>query len=290
MNSRKRTVKRQNERGFALLFVFLMAAIVGLYLYTQLPRAAFESERDKEQLLIDRGEQYKRAIQLYVIAVKKYPQKIEDLENTNEKRYLRQRYIDPMTGKDEWRLIHVNAAGVLTDSLVQKPPSADGSAPGSGQQNGQQSQQGANSASSFFTQATQSSNTTTTNGANPADPNATPQDPNDVNQAVRRRPSDLVGQAYSAPVNADPNDPSTWAPITLTPAGPNGTGPNGQPPSGAVGFNGGLPGQGQPGQPGIAPGFALPGQPGFNPTQNQFKIDANGFIPGAVNPAGGVCC
>ncbi len=91
---------------------------------------AFESERDKEQLLIDRGEQYKRAIQLYVIAVKKYPQKIEDLENTNEKRYLRQRYIDPMTGKDEWRLIHVNAAGMLTDSLVQKPPDANGNAPG----------------------------------------------------------------------------------------------------------------------------------------------------------------
>src|SRR5579864_4154502 len=99
---------RNKEKGFALLFVFLMAAIIALYLYSQLPRVAFESERDKEQVLIDRGEQYKRAIQLYVIAVKKYPAKIEDLENTNEKRYLRQRYIDPMTGKDEWRLIHVN--------------------------------------------------------------------------------------------------------------------------------------------------------------------------------------
>ena len=85
---------KEGEKGFALLFVFLMAAIVSLYLYSQLPRVAFESERDKEQLLIDRGEQYKRAIQLYVIAVKKYPQKIEDLENTNEKRYLRHRYIE----------------------------------------------------------------------------------------------------------------------------------------------------------------------------------------------------
>src|SRR6202023_2489845 len=97
-----------------------------MYLYMQLPRVAFESERDKEQSLIDCGEQYKRAIQLYVAAVKKYPQKIEDLENTNNKRYLRKRYIDPMTGKDEWRLVHVNAAGVLTDSLVTKPPTADG--------------------------------------------------------------------------------------------------------------------------------------------------------------------
>jgi type II secretory pathway pseudopilin PulG len=115
--------RRDNERGFALLIVFLLAAVVALMLYQQLPRVAFESQREKEQLLIDRGEQYKRAIQMYFVAFKKYPSKIEDLENTNNKRFLRRRYIDPMTGKDEWRLIHVNAAGQLTDSQVQKPPS-----------------------------------------------------------------------------------------------------------------------------------------------------------------------
>src|SRR5262249_56287582 len=90
-----------------------------------LPRVAFESQREKEQLLIDRGEQYKRAIQMYFVAFKKYPSKIEDLENTNNKRFLRRRYIDPMTGKDECRLVHVNAPGQLTDSQVQKPPSPD---------------------------------------------------------------------------------------------------------------------------------------------------------------------
>jgi hypothetical protein len=69
-----------------------------------------------------------------------------------------------------------------------------------------------------------------------------------------------------------------------------------------VGFNAGLLGQAMPGQPGQlsgqlpgqvagqipgqtgfqpgAPGggFPLPGQPGFNPTQNQFKVDANGQL------------
>jgi len=316
---------RKDERGFALLFVFLMAAIVGLYLYTQLPRVAFESERDKEQLLIDRGEQYKRAIQLYVKAVNKFPQKIEDLENTNEKRYLRQRYIDPMTGKDEWRLIHVNAAGVLTDSLVQKPPAANGNAPATGGTNGSNNSNGTSASAPLGASSgsTFSSPTGTTPGTNATDPNAAPPDPNDVNAAVRRRPSDVVGQAYSAPANADPNDPSTWGPISLTPAGTaNGAAPTGQPPSGAVGFNGGLLGQmpgqtpgqapgqpgfqgqpfpGQPVQPGQAAtgagGFPLPGQPGFNPTQNQFKIDANGQLvpvtptqPGAVinSQTGGV--
>ncbi len=254
------------ERGFALLLVFAMAAIVAMFLYMQLPRVAFESERDKEQLLIDRGEQYKRAIQLYVIAWKKYPDKIDDLENTNNKRYLRKRYIDPMTGKDEWRLIHVNAAGVLTDSLVQKPPNPDGTPAGSAAPG----------------TASSSSTATSSSTAAPVDPNAPPAP---VNAAVMRRPSDVVGQAYSQTANPDSNDPATWAPITLGPQpGANGA-TNGQPPSGAVGFNGGLlgqnPGQGQPGMPGQTPApgaFPLPGQPGFNPNQNQFKVDANGQL------------
>src|SRR5262249_11243832 len=114
-------VKKSEERGFALLVVFLMAAAIALMLYVQMPRVAFESERDKEQLLIDRGEQFKRAIQLYIIANKRYPARLEDLENTNDKRYLRKRYIDPYTGKNEWRLVHTNGM-YLTDSLVQKPP------------------------------------------------------------------------------------------------------------------------------------------------------------------------
>ena len=114
--------RNHGERGFALLIVFLFAGAVALMLYSQMPRVAFESEREKEQVLQSRGQQYVRAIQLYYNAYHKWPSKIEDLENTNNKRYLRKRYIDPMTGKDEWRLIHVDASGQLTDSLVQKPP------------------------------------------------------------------------------------------------------------------------------------------------------------------------
>ena len=66
----KRPLKRrkQGERGFALLLVFLMASAVALMLYMQVPREAFESERDKEQMLIDRGEQYKRAIYMYYVS------------------------------------------------------------------------------------------------------------------------------------------------------------------------------------------------------------------------------
>ena len=113
--------RRKGERGFALLLVFLMAAVVAISLYLELPRVAMQSQRDKEEVLIDRGEQYKRAIQLFVAKAKRYPGDIKELENFQNQRFLRHRYEDPLTGKEEWRLIHVQN-GILTDSKVVKPP------------------------------------------------------------------------------------------------------------------------------------------------------------------------
>jgi len=57
--------KTRRESGFAVLLVFAMAAAIALMLYMAMPRVAFEAQRDKEALLIERGEEYKRAIQLY---------------------------------------------------------------------------------------------------------------------------------------------------------------------------------------------------------------------------------
>src|SRR5579862_9019289 len=205
-------IARRRESGFALLVIFLIAAAVAFTMYQELPRAAFESARDKEQLLMDRGNQYKRAIQVFYAVNKRYPAEIKDLENTAEKRYLRHRYIDPMTGKDEWRLIHVNAAGQLTDSAVQKPPAAGtgannnplGGAPLSGGQPG-----------------TQLGGPLTGSQPSGTDSAGQPPEPQQVNAAVRQRPSDrtltqnqVLPQASSDP-NYDPNnDPSKWGPIT----------------------------------------------------------------------------
>ncbi|MGE5648352.1 MAG: hypothetical protein ACM336_21445 [Acidobacteriota bacterium] len=116
---------RRQESGFALVLVMALAAIIAVLLYRELPRVAFEGERAREELLIQRGEQYKRAIQLYMRRFSRYPASIEQLENTNNIRFLRRRYRDPMTGSEEWRLIHAGPGGVLTDSLTQKPPQLD---------------------------------------------------------------------------------------------------------------------------------------------------------------------
>ncbi|HXA50509.1 MAG TPA: hypothetical protein VNV86_09415 [Candidatus Acidoferrum sp.] len=115
-----RSGRRKDQGGYAILLVFLMAAMFAIMLYREVPRVSVESERAKEQLLIERGEQYKRAIQLFYRKTNRYPAKIEELESFQNQRFLRHRYIDPMTGKDEWRMIHVSN-GVLTDSKINKP-------------------------------------------------------------------------------------------------------------------------------------------------------------------------
>src|SRR5271170_7794658 len=116
-----RETRRKDESGFALLLVFVMAAAISITLYMEMPRVAFESQRAREQMAIDRGLQYKRGIQLFYRKYQLFPQTLDDLETTRNIRFLRRRYLDPLTGK-EYRLIHVGPSGQLTDSLVQPPP------------------------------------------------------------------------------------------------------------------------------------------------------------------------
>ena len=48
-------MKRREESGFALLLIFVLAAVVAISLYFEMPRVAFESQRAREQLSIDRA-------------------------------------------------------------------------------------------------------------------------------------------------------------------------------------------------------------------------------------------
>jgi len=184
-------MKRKPESGFALLMVFLMGAIIGITLYIEMPRVAFESQRSREQLLIDRGLQYQRAIQLFYRKYKAYPQSMDDLETTRNIRFLRRRYVDPMTGKSEWRIIHVGPGGVLTDSLIKpanplgadkNKTTADGSQPGGSTALGSPA---AGSADTGFLGASQ-----TGAAASGTNPDGTQQPPG-LNMA-NRRPSDRI--------------------------------------------------------------------------------------------------
>ncbi len=110
--------RRRDQGGFVLLTLLFTAAAIAVQLAITLPRAAMEAQRIREETLIYRGEQYKRAIELYYRKHQKYPQELDDLEDTNGVRYLRRRYKDPLTGEDEWRIVHMGPDGRFKDSIV----------------------------------------------------------------------------------------------------------------------------------------------------------------------------
>lgn len=139
-------MRKREESGFALLLVFVMAAAIAITLYMEVPRIAFESQRAREQKTIDRALQYQRGIQLFYRKYQIYPQTLDDLETTRNIRFLRKRYLDPLTGK-EFRLLHVGPTGQLTDSLVQPPAPLPGSTGGSGIGSGAGSAQNSSQAS-----------------------------------------------------------------------------------------------------------------------------------------------
>jgi len=96
----------RNERGYILLTLLLAVTLLIIGMAAVLPEITFQVKRDREEEMIHRGVQYSRAIRRYVKKFGRYPTRIEELENTNNLRFIRKRYKDPITGKD-FKLLHV---------------------------------------------------------------------------------------------------------------------------------------------------------------------------------------
>ena len=88
-----------------MLTLLLMMAVMGIVAATMVTSLKFDMQRDREEEMIHRGVQYSRAIRAYYKKFGRYPATIENLENTNQMRFLRKRYKDPLTGKD-FKLLH----------------------------------------------------------------------------------------------------------------------------------------------------------------------------------------
>jgi type II secretory pathway pseudopilin PulG len=112
---------RRGEEGFLLVGVIVMVALVLLALSIAAPIVAKDLRREKELETMHRGQQYVRAIRTYYQKVGSYPASMEQLEKTNNIRYLRHRYVDPMTGKIDWRLIPVGQAKTTVKGFFGQP-------------------------------------------------------------------------------------------------------------------------------------------------------------------------
>jgi type II secretory pathway pseudopilin PulG len=98
--------RHRPERGYILITLILFVALLAIAMTVMAPVISQQVKRDREEELIHRGVQYSRAIKHFVKKFGRYPTKIEDLENTNNIRFLRKRYKDPITGKD-FKILHM---------------------------------------------------------------------------------------------------------------------------------------------------------------------------------------
>ena len=115
--------ERSGERGYAFLILMMVLTILLISLTVALPDVYTKGQREREEELIFRGNEYARAIMQFHRQFNRYPASVKELEKrTNGFRFLRHAYRDPMSRSGKWRFIHANAAGAVFDSKTMAPP------------------------------------------------------------------------------------------------------------------------------------------------------------------------
>jgi type II secretory pathway pseudopilin PulG len=110
----------RRERGFTYLAMLLAVAVVGIGLASAGTLWSTTAQREKEAELLFIGDQFRRAIRLYVrnstdqsTPGAAYPKALQELLDDRRrgdvKRHLRKLYADPMTGKPDWGLVTTGA-------------------------------------------------------------------------------------------------------------------------------------------------------------------------------------
>ena len=223
-----RAGERTGREGYALLALLAASAALLATLALSLPRMAMQAQRVKDERLIERGQQYMRAIKLYYREHNKYPEELDDLEDTDGVRYLRRRYEDPMGDSGEWRIVHMGTDGRFEDSILFDLEKTGAGRTGAfgGARNGGFGAQGGGSLASVQVGATPPGRRGASGYSGPASPLA----PTPLTGAARARTAresaapDLVareryGQGFGYDGDGGPEGPSQ----------DSATGPDGQP-------------------------------------------------------------
>jgi len=120
-----------------LITLMLALALITIGLLTVLPEIGQQIRRDREEEMRHRGTAYMRAIQHFYKKFGRYPMRVEELENTNNLRFIRKRYKDPInrdpaTGQErDFKLLHqtditLNNGPVLGQGPGQSFPPGQG--------------------------------------------------------------------------------------------------------------------------------------------------------------------
>ena len=99
-----------DRAGYSLVILMLALFVLAIGLLVAVPVWTTQVQREKEEELIFRGEQYVEAVRLYLAKnPATFPKSIDDLVRG---RCLRRPYRDPMTKDGKWNLILQYGAGV----------------------------------------------------------------------------------------------------------------------------------------------------------------------------------
>ncbi|HEY2039444.1 MAG TPA: type II secretion system protein [Edaphobacter sp.] len=143
MSSVENNQFREGEQGFLLVGAVVLVFLVLLALSVAAPTVAKELRREREVEAIHRGNEYVQAIRRYYLKFGRYPGTMDQLEKSTNIRFLRKKYTDPLTGKADWRLIHIGEAkttvkGFFGQPLAGLPSGAGGLGAASSMVSGQQ--------------------------------------------------------------------------------------------------------------------------------------------------------
>src|SRR6202051_1301926 len=121
-----------SQRGYMLITLMLGFALIAIGLLAVLPEIGQQIKRDREEEMRHRGTSYMRAIQHFYKKTGRYPSRLEELDNTNNIRYLRKHYKDPInrdpeTGKErEFKLLHMTDVNLSNGPVLAQLAGAGG--------------------------------------------------------------------------------------------------------------------------------------------------------------------
>jgi type II secretory pathway pseudopilin PulG len=124
--------RKQRQGGYMLITLMLVLALVSIGLLAVIPDIRQQIRRDREEEMRHRGTSYMRAIQHFYKKFGRYPSRPEELENTNNLRFIRKLYKDPMnrdpaTGKErDFKFLHQQDVSLNNGPLLGAIPGQGG--------------------------------------------------------------------------------------------------------------------------------------------------------------------
>ena len=107
----------RRHAGFTYIGLLILVAAMGLALTVVAQLWHTVQLRDKEEELLFAGNEFRRAIGLYIASTGRYPNSLEDLLRDpgfpGVRRSLRKLYRDPITGSTQWGLVKPDANSIV---------------------------------------------------------------------------------------------------------------------------------------------------------------------------------